>query len=110
VFQEPIDYSTVQTGVASTMRIYAVDDCGNPLTQANGDAIQVTFNNNDVPLNLQDIGAGVWEGTWTPENREQITLQANPFSANASLNSFDAEITTAVQSPASSAAPQISGW
>lgn len=76
VFLLPSAQSVIPAAVPATLQVEIIDDCGNPVTAANGGSVQVAFSNGDAGLNLQDAGGGVWQGTWTPVNSgNPVTLQ-----------------------------------
>jgi uncharacterized protein (TIGR03437 family) len=109
IFRQPLSQSVLQAAVPQTVRLQIVDDCGNPLAANNGGAVQVGFGNQDASINLQGVGAGIWEGTWTPVNAAApVTLQAVASELSPGLSSMAAETAVSVQ-PASVNAPgQIS--
>jgi uncharacterized protein (TIGR03437 family) len=101
--------STVTVGVAASLQVRAVDNCGNLITSSNG-AVAASFNDGDGSVNLVSVGSGNWSGTWTPQKGASTQVQISylalegygttPLSGNASL-------TVAVQ-PANGA-PQTVG-
>lgn len=107
-FQQPVSFSVEQTSVAQTVRVYAVDDCGQAVSQANGDTVQVIFSDNDSSINLQDTGNGVWEATWVPQNTgTAVTLSAVAYRSSAALTSLTNPVSVVVQGSGSGLAPQI---
>lgn len=80
VFQSPPNGAVLQPGVAQSVRVQALDDCGNSLAAAHGDAVQVIFDDGEVPLTLHDTGGGIWEATWVPQtSAAQLSLQSVPL-------------------------------
>jgi uncharacterized protein (TIGR03437 family) len=111
-FQQPVSQSSGQVAVPQSVQVKIVDDCDKPVTQSNGGGAQVTFSNKDTALNLQDIGGGVWEGTWTPSNAAgQVTVEVAAQGAGAGLSTLLGLATTTVAVlPASAAgAAQVTG-
>jgi len=107
VFSQPLSQSVVQVALPQTVQLRIVDDCGNPLTAGNGGAVQVSFGNQDPSVNLQDVGGGLWEGTWTPVNPlAPVNLQAVASEQSLGLSSIAAGISVTVQ-PAPSNAPGL---
>ena len=70
-FVQPQTNATAQVAVAQLVQVKLVDGCNNPVAQSNGGAAQLTFSNGDGALLLNDVGGGVWEGTWTPAHAAQ---------------------------------------
>jgi uncharacterized protein (TIGR03437 family) len=86
--------STVTVGVAASLQVRAVDNCGNLITSSNG-AVAASFNDGDGSVNLVSVGSGNWSGTWTPQKGASTQVQISylalegygttPLSGNASL-------------------------
>jgi sugar lactone lactonase YvrE len=105
-FAEPLSQAPVQPAVAQLVRVLLVDDCGKPV--AAGGAAQVSFSNpagkNDAPINLQDAGGGVWEGTWIPVNAGTsiaLNVRATGSAAAGALQSSSATTTVSVMAAGS---------
>jgi uncharacterized protein (TIGR03437 family) len=110
VFREPLSNSVLQAAVPQNVQLLIVDNCGNPLSSANGGTAQVSFGNQDASIDLQDVGGGVWEGTWTPVTAGvQVSVQAVAFERVPSLGSIPARIAVTVQPASQNAPAQISG-
>jgi uncharacterized protein (TIGR03437 family) len=89
----------LNAAAAQTVRVLAIDDCGNPLSKSYGDAIEIIFDNQDQPLDLHDTGKGIWEAAWVPQNTAKAaTLQAVAFEKRAPAAATPARIKTLVQS------------
>jgi uncharacterized protein (TIGR03437 family) len=110
VFQSPSDGTTLQAGIAQSVRVQALDNCGNSLAERNGDAVQVIFSDGEVPLTLHDTGGGFWEATWVPQTpTARLALQAVPFEHGpGALILAGLSISTVVQ-PSPTEITQISG-
>jgi uncharacterized protein (TIGR03437 family) len=113
-FAQPLAQAALQSAVAQLVRALIVDDCGNPV--ASGGAAQVTFANpsgmNDPPINLQNVGGGVWEGTWTPANPgTSISLSAIAAGNGTAgaLQPATATTVVSVAAPGANAAAQPNG-
>jgi uncharacterized protein (TIGR03437 family) len=91
--------STVTVGVAASLQVRAVDNCGNLVTSSNG-AVAASFNDGDASVSLVHVGNGNWSGTWTPRNgastRVQIAYKALE-GYGTSILPGNATITVAVQ-------------
>jgi uncharacterized protein (TIGR03437 family) len=91
--------STVTVGVAASLQVRAVDNCGNLVTSSNG-AVAASFNDGDASVNLVHVGSGKWSGTWTPRNGASTQVQI-AYKAlegyGASILGGNANITVAVQ-------------
>jgi hypothetical protein len=74
IFRQPLSQSVLQAAQAQTVRLQIVDDCGNPLAANNGGVAQVSFGDQDASINLNDVGVGIWEATWTPGNTAAFLL------------------------------------
>ncbi len=110
VFSLPFSLSVLQAAVPQKVQLRVVDDCGNPLTAANGGLAQVTFDNGDSAVDLNDVGGGIWEGTWTPLNvAVPVSVRAVTSDYSAGLSSIAAGISVTVQSASSGAPAQLSG-
>jgi len=110
VFRQPLSQSVLQAAVPQTVRLQIVDDCANPLTATNGGTAQVLFGNQDAPINLHDVGGGMWEGTWTPVSAApQVTVRAVASEQLPALSSAAAGIAVTVQPGSPNAPAQISG-
>jgi uncharacterized protein (TIGR03437 family) len=108
VFRQPLSQSVLEAGLPQTVQLQIVDDCGNPLTGENGGAAQVSFGNQDTAINLNDIGGGIWEGTWTPvTSAVSATVQAVSFVPSAGLSSIAAGIAVTVTPAGINAPAQI---
>ena len=68
VVRQPVNGVALQVAAPQLVQVDVVDSCGNPLTAANGGAVQMTFSDGDAAVNLNDVGNGIWEATWTPQN------------------------------------------
>ena len=66
----------------STIQAQIIDDCGNAVTSGSA---QVTFSNGDPGINLNSIGAGIWEATWVPQNA--ATSATSPDFASIGMDS-----------------------
>ena len=62
--------ASVTVGVAVSLQVRAVDNCGNLLTSSNG-SVAATFSDGDAAVNLTATGNGYWSGTWTPRSVTQ---------------------------------------
>jgi uncharacterized protein (TIGR03437 family) len=106
-FRQPLSQSAPQAALPQTVQVQIVDDCGNPLAANKGGAAQVSFGNQDASIDLQDVGGGIWEGTWTPFNAAAVvTLQAVAFELSPGLSSVAGGTVVTVQ-PAPVNAPAI---
>ncbi len=99
VFREPSTGSSAQVAAATTIQLQLVDDCGNNVTAAKGGSAQITFSKGDPGLTLNDIGSGIWEATWVPQNAaKSVTLQAvateNGLSIGTSVSALSSENVT----------------
>ena len=107
IFRQPSSQSVLQVAVAQRVQLQILDDCGSPLAAPNGGGAQVSFDNQDAPINLTDVGGGIWEGTWTPVNAAQpATLQAVASEQTLGLSSIAAAIAVTVQPASANAAGQ----
>ena len=108
IFRQPVAQSTAQVAAPQTVRVQVIDDCGNPVTAAAGGLVQVTFSSPDAGLDLHDVGAGIWEATWTPVNAAaQVTLQVTASEQGITLNpalAIGNTVTVPVQAAAAGAA------
>ena len=69
----------------------------------------MSFGDQDVAIDLHDIGGGIWEGTWTPVNAATpVTLQAVAFEHSSGLSSIAAGIAVSVLAASGNAPAQIS--
>jgi hypothetical protein len=106
----PLDQSVVQAGMGQTLRLLLVDDCGNPVSAGAG--VQVSFSNNDLAIDLQDAGSGVWEGTWLPTNQSlyvSLNATARAGAAFGELRTATSSLTVSLAGPSTSAAAQSIG-
>ena len=104
VFRQPSAQSVLLSARPQPVQVQIVDDCNNPLSVTNGGVVQVLFSNGDAPIDLHDVGSGIWEGTWMPVNAAaQITLQVVASESSLGLSSIAAGTAVTVQSPALSA-------
>lgn len=113
VFSEPASASSVEVASAVTVEAQAVDDCGHAVTAAAGGSVQVSFSNGDAAINLNDVGAGVWEATWVPvKPGASVVLTAgsseNGLTTNPALSALSS-VTVSVLAAAANAAPQPTG-
>jgi uncharacterized protein (TIGR03437 family) len=113
ILQQPVNQSTVAVAAPQTVEVEIIDSCGNPVTAAAGGTVQVTFSNNDPGLNLQDIGGGIWEATWTPVNAgPRVALQVVASEAGITLNptlNIGNSVTVTVAGATATTAPQPTG-
>ncbi len=94
------------------MRAQVIDDCGNPVTAAAGGTVQVTFDNGDPGINLNDVGSGVWEATWTAQNAAtSVVLRLVAAEGGLSVNASPPTntITVAVQAAGAGSPPEPTG-
>jgi uncharacterized protein (TIGR03437 family) len=63
--------TTLTAGQGATMQ-FLVKDCSG--STVDRDAAQISFNNQDQPVTLSSRGNGMWEGTWTPSNKQPTVL------------------------------------
>jgi len=105
-FAAPMDGATVTATVAQHVQLVLTDDCGNPVSAKNGATAEVTFNSGYSALSLNDMGGGVWEGTWVPANvSSQVTLTLAAAQGSLASGAGMSSITVAVlAAPAGSAA------
>ncbi len=109
VFRQPVSQSVLQAAVPQTVQLEVVDGCGSPLAANNGGAVQVSFGNEDASINLQDVGGGIWEGTWTPVNAAALfTIQAVASELSPGLSSSAAGPPVTVQAASANAPAVIS--
>jgi uncharacterized protein (TIGR03437 family) len=113
IFREPLSQSSVQAASATTVQAQVVDDCGHAVTAAGGGSVQVTFSNGDPALNLNDVGSGLWEATWVPQNASasvtlQVSANENGLTGNASLSSLSS-VTVSVLAASANSAPAPTG-
>ncbi len=107
IFRQPSSQSVLQVAVAQRVQLQILDDCGSPLAAQNGGGAQVSFDDQDAPINLTDVGGGIWEGTWTPVNAAQpATLQAVASEQTLGLSSIAAATAVTVQAASANAAGQ----
>jgi uncharacterized protein (TIGR03437 family) len=107
--RQPAASSIIQTAVAQNIEVYVLDDCGTPLSESSGGSVQVSFSDADAPIDLHDIGNGIWEGTWIPLNSGPLTIQAVASAPPLQLGSNGEAMNVFVQPAASDSAAQISG-
>jgi uncharacterized protein (TIGR03437 family) len=99
IFRQPSAGSSVQVSLPSDVQVQVIDDCGNAVTAAKGGAVQVTFGNGDPGLTLNDVGSGIWEATWVPQNAAksaslQISASENGLSVGSSVSMLSTETVT----------------
>ncbi len=105
VFRQPMSSALLQVAVPQTVQLQITDDCGTPLSVANGGAAQISFGDGDASMDVHDIGGGIWEGTWTPvKTSATVLLKAIAYSQSPLLSSIAASTTANVQ-PASLQSP-----
>jgi uncharacterized repeat protein (TIGR01451 family) len=111
VFDQPLGQEALQVGVPQLVEAQLFDDCGNVLTAAAGGTAQVTFSNGDPALTLNDIGSGIWQGTWTPATAgPQVNIQLAATEQSLVLNPFiNPDVTAAVQPAGSMTAARPGG-
>jgi uncharacterized protein (TIGR03437 family) len=113
LLQAPLNLSVIQAASPQTVQVQIVDDCGNPVTAASGGAVQVTFSNKDSALNLQDVGSGIWQGTWAPVNAgNAVMVQISASEQGLTLNpasSAGATATVSVAAAGANSAGQATG-
>jgi len=110
IFRQPPSQSVLQVAVAQRVQLQILDDCGSPLAAQNGGGAQVSFGDRDAPINLTDVGGGIWEGTWTPVNAAApATLQAVASEQSPGLSSIAAGTSVTVQPASPNAAGQPLG-
>jgi uncharacterized protein (TIGR03437 family) len=112
IFHSPATQSTVQVSAATTIQAEVVDDCGHAVTAAAGGAVQVTFSNGDPGIDLNDIGSGIWEGTWTPQNASasaSLQMTATEGSLTSGSSPLNSSLAVAVTAAAAGSAPQPTG-
>jgi uncharacterized protein (TIGR03437 family) len=108
-FRQPLSQSVLQAGIPQTVQLQIVDDCGGALTAQNGGAAQVAFDDQDASVDLQDVGGGIWEGSWVPVNATPLaTLHAVVSEQLLGLGSIGAGTVVAVNPAALDAPAQIS--
>jgi uncharacterized protein (TIGR03437 family) len=112
-FNHPVAQSKAQVTVAQVVQVQIVDNCNNPVTRGNGGGAQITFSNKDTALNLQDVGGGIWEGTWTPANASNnVMLQVLATGSGPGISKplvGGTQISMAVQAAPQNAAAQPQG-
>jgi uncharacterized protein (TIGR03437 family) len=113
IFRQPGSGAAVQVAGATTLQAQVVDDCGHPVTSGGGGSVQVTFSNGDPGINLNDVGSGIWEGTWAPQNAAStVTLKVvaseNGLTGNSSLSALSS-VTVSVSAASANSAPQPTG-
>jgi len=97
IFREPAANSTATVASAATIQLQLVDDCGNNVTSANGGSAQITFSNGDPAITLNDLGSGIWEATWVPQNAAtSVTLQASAVEKGLSIGSSVSALSTEI--------------
>ncbi len=113
IFRQPLGNTAEQVASATTVQAQVIDDCGNPVTAANGGSVHITFSSADSGIALNDTGSGIWEATWVPANAAtSVTLQVvaseNGLTNNASLSALST-VTVSVNAANANAAPQPTG-
>jgi uncharacterized protein (TIGR03437 family) len=111
VLRQPSDLATTQVSVAQTVQVQIADDCGNPVS---GGTVQVAFRNlkgspSEPAIDLHDLGSGLWEGTWVPQNDSEavaLNVSAGPLNPAAAAGPG---VTVAVTKAASASAGQPGG-
>ena len=97
VFRQPLSQSVFQAAVPQKVQLQIIDDCGNPLAATNGGLAQVSFSDQDPAVVLNDIGGGIWEGTWVPVNTTPtVQVRAVASQSPAGLRSIAAAIAVTV--------------
>jgi uncharacterized protein (TIGR03437 family) len=101
VVRLPVSSAVLQVASPQPVQAQVVDGCGNAVTAAGGGSVQMTFSDGEAPVDLHDVGGGVWEATWTPANAANaVTAQVLPSGAL---------VTVSVQAAAAGAAGQVTG-
>jgi hypothetical protein len=74
----------VVAGRSRTLRVQAVDDCGDPVTA--GTAV-ASFSNGDPAVSLVSLKDGSWVGTWTPgkDVQDRVAVRVRVIQAGTSL-------------------------
>ena len=87
VFDQPIGGSALTAGVAAPVQVELFDDCGKPVTSADGGLAEITFGTADPAIALTDTGGGIWQGTWNPAvTGKAVSLQLNASEGILALN------------------------
>ena len=93
--------SSTLTTWTGTIEVRVVDDCGNPVPDAN---VVANFNNGDRPLSLASLRNGVYTATWrpiSPASRVAVTVRANkPPLAEAQLSPVQVDVPSSAGVPA----------
>jgi uncharacterized protein (TIGR03437 family) len=113
LIRQPLAGAQLQVAAGATVQVQAIDDCGNPVTASVGGSVQVTFSNGDPGVNLNDVGNGIWEATWTPAAAgKSVVLQAVATEGSLGLNSALSSLSTesvVVNAATATSAPQPTG-
>jgi uncharacterized protein (TIGR03437 family) len=110
VIRQPAALTALKVALPQKLEVQVNDDCGHPLSSANGGTVHMMFSNSSTSINLQDTGGGVWEGTWTPLNSgAQVILGAVAAEFSPALHSISSQVAVSVQAAPPDAPAQISG-
>jgi uncharacterized protein (TIGR03437 family) len=77
---QPVSQAKLRVATPHALRAQVIDGCGNPVIVQRGGSVRTTFSTENIPVTLNDIGGGYWEGTWTPATAatsSTVTVSAN---------------------------------
>jgi uncharacterized protein (TIGR03437 family) len=75
VFRSPQAGFAVMLGQATTVSVLVSDGCGNLVGTSGQPQVTAFFSNGAPQVSMTNIGAGIWQATWTPTGIGAISLE-----------------------------------